>query len=189
MCDVSQSRFWLFFSLLSFADQRNAVCLRPYQDAIISLVSLMLETKLPCFRGQTIKMLRARFVPNASEREAANYMIKVIQGSCLNWRGKTYDMLQYYQNQIPYWAGKLLTFLRRETDLWYAFVPFSFLVGVSNSLKTLTIGTLVPSEPSPKCRTDQERKAFDVLKYCDWEFHVWIIFWLVLWVRSIFADW
>ena len=47
-------------------------------------------------------MLRARFVPNASEREAANYMIKVIQGSCLNWRGKTYDMLQYYQNQIPY---------------------------------------------------------------------------------------
>ena len=82
-------------SFLSFAH-------RPYSEAIISLVSLMLDTRLPCFRGQTIKYLRSRFQPNASEREAANYMIKIIQGSCLNWRGKTYDMLQFYQNQIPY---------------------------------------------------------------------------------------
>lgn len=73
-----------------------------YREAILPMVSLMLDTGLPCFRGHTIKQLQARFAPQATEREAANYMLKVIRDCYLSWRGKTYDMIQYYQNKIPY---------------------------------------------------------------------------------------
>ncbi|XP_014673497.1 PREDICTED: phosphatidylinositol 4-kinase alpha-like isoform X2 [Priapulus caudatus] len=80
---------------------RAYLATRPYQEAIVSLVSLMMDTGLPCFRGQTIKQLRPRFNPRSSEREAADYMMDIIRKSFLNYRTRAYDLIQYYQNQIP----------------------------------------------------------------------------------------
>ena len=78
------------------------LAVRPYREAIVSIVQLMLETNLPCFRGQTIKLLRMRFAPTCNDKEASNYILKIIRDSFLNIRTRTYDILQYYQNQIPY---------------------------------------------------------------------------------------
>ncbi|MPC19604.1 Phosphatidylinositol 4-kinase alpha [Portunus trituberculatus] len=81
---------------------KGYLAVRPYREAIVSLVSLMLDTGLPCFRGQTIRQLRSRFTPQSTEKEAAQYMLNIIQHSHLNWRTKAYDRLQYHTNQIPY---------------------------------------------------------------------------------------
>ena len=78
------------------------LAVRPYREAVITLVSLMLDTHLPCFRGATIKQLRARFSPSSTEKEAAAFMLSIIRASFMSFRTRTYDMIQYYQNQIPY---------------------------------------------------------------------------------------
>ena len=79
---------------------RGYLALRPYCDEVVRMVNLMLDTKLPCFRGNTIEPLKARFSPGATEKQAINAIIKIIDDSLLNIRTKGYDLLQKFQNHI-----------------------------------------------------------------------------------------
>ncbi|KAI8581455.1 hypothetical protein K450DRAFT_233176 [Umbelopsis ramanniana AG] len=75
---------------------------RPYADEICHLVSLMLQSGLPCFRGETIKRLRSRFQLEKTERAAADFMSLRIKDSFENQRTVLYDYFQKLTNGIPY---------------------------------------------------------------------------------------
>jgi len=96
MGDINSPSFQWFMELCI----KGYLAIRPYRENIITLVSLMLETGLPCFRGKSIETLRARFNPHLNEREAANYITGIVNKSYNNWRTNTYDSLQYMQNSI-----------------------------------------------------------------------------------------
>ncbi|CAO3599597.1 unnamed protein product [Absidia cylindrospora] len=75
---------------------------RPYAELIIQLVKPMLESGLPCFKGDTIRRLRTRFQIDKSDREAADFMIQRIKDSFENQRTVIYDYFQKITNGIPY---------------------------------------------------------------------------------------
>lgn len=74
---------------------------RRYMDGIISTVQLMLDSGLPCFsRGDPIGNLRKRFHPEMSEREAANFMVRICIDAYNKWTTAGYDLIQYLQQGI-----------------------------------------------------------------------------------------
>ncbi|KAI8347951.1 hypothetical protein B0O80DRAFT_391114 [Mortierella sp. GBAus27b] len=75
---------------------------RPYAEQIMQLVALMLESGLPCFRGETIKRMRSRFQLDRSERSAAEFLLERVDESYLNKRTVLYDSFQKATNGIPY---------------------------------------------------------------------------------------
>ena len=91
------SQSFLWFTELCI---KGYLSLRPYREQICTLVSLMLDTGLPCFRGRAIESLRQRFQPNSTERDAATYLQTIINKCYNNWRTNTYDGIQYVQNSI-----------------------------------------------------------------------------------------
>lgn len=74
---------------------------RRHMNGIINTVALMLDSGLPCFsRGDPIGNLRKRFHPEMSEREAANFMIRVCNDAYNKWTTAGYDLIQYIQQGI-----------------------------------------------------------------------------------------
>lgn len=75
---------------------------RPYMEMIVRTVQPMLELGLPCFKENTIRNLRKRFVPTKLEKEAALYFRGLIKKSMESFYTVGYDEFQRITNGIPY---------------------------------------------------------------------------------------
>lgn len=79
---------------------------RPYADKLAHMVTVMLASGLPCFKPETMKNFRDRFVLEKPEREAAEYMRMLIRKSESSFSTVGYDQFQYLTNSIPYQVGR-----------------------------------------------------------------------------------
>ncbi|KAK2789085.1 phosphatidylinositol-4- kinase [Emmonsiellopsis sp. PD_33] len=75
---------------------------RPYTTKLANIVTLMLDSGLPCFKPDTLKNFRDRFVLEKTEREAADYMRELVRKSYMSMSTKGYDQFQLLTNNIPY---------------------------------------------------------------------------------------
>jgi phosphatidylinositol 4-kinase A len=75
---------------------------RPYTEKLSHLVALMLDSGLPCFKPESMKNFKDRFVLDRTEREAADFMKACIRKSEGNYSTKVYDEFQLLTNGIPY---------------------------------------------------------------------------------------
>jgi phosphatidylinositol 4-kinase A len=75
---------------------------RQYREKLSQLVVLMLDSGLPCFKPETMKNFKDRFVLDRTERDAAEFMKACIKKSEGNYSTKVYDEFQLLTNGIPY---------------------------------------------------------------------------------------
>lgn len=97
--DPTSTQAYRWFESLSV---KAFLASRPHATKFIQIVTMMLDSGLPCFKPDTIKNFRDRFVLEKSEREAADYMRELVRKSYLSLSTKGYDQFQLMTNGIPY---------------------------------------------------------------------------------------
>ncbi|KAK3941833.1 putative phosphatidylinositol 4-kinase [Diplogelasinospora grovesii] len=75
---------------------------RPYTEKLSQIVLLMMDSGLPCFKPESVKHFKERFVPDKNEREAADFMKDLIRRSHSSLSTGFYDQFQLMTNGIPY---------------------------------------------------------------------------------------
>ncbi|CAG9939163.1 unnamed protein product [Clonostachys rosea f. rosea IK726] len=75
---------------------------RQYCEKLCQMVQLMMDSGLPCFKPETVKNFRSRFVLEKTEREAADYVKDLIKRSYSSYSTGVYDQFQLITNGIPY---------------------------------------------------------------------------------------
>lgn len=75
---------------------------RPFVETLSHLVVAMLDSGLPCFKPETVRHFRERFVLEKGEREAAEFMRGLVRRSASSVSTGVYDQFQLLTNGIPY---------------------------------------------------------------------------------------
>lgn len=75
---------------------------RQYTEKLSQIVLLMMDSGLPCFKPESVKHFKERFVLEKSEREAADFMKDLIKKSYASLSTGFYDQFQLLTNGIPY---------------------------------------------------------------------------------------
>ncbi|KAI1338583.1 phosphatidylinositol 3 [Xylariaceae sp. FL0016] len=75
---------------------------RPYAEKLSQMVLLMMESGLPCFKPESVKHFKERFVLEKNEREAAEFVRDLVKKSAGNYSTVVYDQFQLMTNGIPY---------------------------------------------------------------------------------------
>lgn len=75
---------------------------RQYREKLAQVVQLMMDSGLPCFKPESVKHFKDRFVMEKSEREAAEFMRDLVRKSASSYSTGIYDQFQLLTNGIPY---------------------------------------------------------------------------------------
>jgi phosphatidylinositol 4-kinase len=75
---------------------------RQYTEKLSKIVLLMMDSGLPCFKPESVKHFKERFVLEKNDREAADFMKDLIKKSYASYSTGFYDQYQLLTNGIPY---------------------------------------------------------------------------------------
>jgi phosphatidylinositol 4-kinase A len=75
---------------------------RQYVEQLAHIILTMLDSGLPCFKSTTIQHFKERFVLEKDDREAAEFVRKLVHWSERSYSTAVYDYFQLLTNGIPY---------------------------------------------------------------------------------------
>jgi len=75
---------------------------RQHTETLSQIVLLMMDSGLPCFKPESVRHFKERFVLEKTEREAADFMKNLIKTSYASYSTGFYDQYQLMTNGIPY---------------------------------------------------------------------------------------
>ncbi|KAI1107915.1 hypothetical protein F4804DRAFT_296325 [Jackrogersella minutella] len=75
---------------------------RPHAEKLSQIVLLMMESGLPCFKPESVRFFKERFVLERTERDAAEFVRDLVRKSAGSYSTMVYDQFQLMTNGIPY---------------------------------------------------------------------------------------